>query len=75
MNVQNITVLTLAILLSLVRCTAITEVAADRAPSVQAPRFVALLGTDQQCNVTIELGIVHRETRPLETQEDMSDQR
>jgi hypothetical protein len=71
MNAQSVFILALTILLSLVRCTAIEEIAPTRAFVGQSPQFVALLGHDEQNYVTIELGIVNRDARAMEAQEDM----
>jgi hypothetical protein len=70
MHVQSFMVLALAILLSLVRCTAVTQTVSTRASPAHALHFVTLLGSDQQHNVTIELGMVNRATRTMEAQED-----
>ena len=71
MNVQSLIIVALTMLLSLVRCAAVAPKAGTNAASVRLPQFVALLGSDQQNNITIELGIVNRETSPLETQAEI----
>ena len=71
MNAQSILILALTIVLSLVQCTAVEEMASTRASLAPTPHFVALLGNDEQNHVTIELGIVNRQGRAQEAQQGM----